>query len=97
MILQATHTHLYPGHSGKITGLTRVSDLQAGGDCLVEFADGSVSPATISGSENGWQLCTEAYRTVAGTDIEAKCWLIYLEDTGDGVDFRILKNLGWPP
>jgi len=92
MILQATHTHLYPGHRGKVSGLTQVSDVHAGGNCLVEFSDGSVTPASISESEDGWQLHTEAYRTAAGTDIAQKCWLVYLGEDGDQVDFRILKN-----
>ena len=93
MILQATHTHLYPGYRGKVAGLAQVSDLQAGGDCLVEFADGSVAPARISESKDGWQLRTDAYRTAAGTDIAEKCWLVYLAEDGDHVEFRILKNV----
>ena len=97
MILEATHTHLYPGHRGKVAGPAQVSDLQAGGDCLVEFSDGSVTPAGISESEAGWQLRTDAYRTAAGTDIAEKCWLVYLGEVGDHVEFRILKNVACPP
>ncbi len=92
MILEATHTHLYPGHRGKISGLAQIADMQAGGDCLVEFSDGSATPARISKSEDGWQLCTDAYRTAAGTDISAKRWLVCLEEDGDHVEFRILKK-----
>jgi hypothetical protein len=72
MILEATHTHLYPGHKGKISGLAQIADMQASGDCLVEFSDGSATPARISKSEDAWQLHTEAYRTAAGTDIGAR-------------------------
>ena len=93
MILQATHTHLYPGHRGKVPGLTRVSDLQAGCDCLVEFSDGSVTPASISESGDGWQLRTDPYRTAAGTNIAEKCWLIHLQDDVDHVEFRILEKV----
>jgi len=97
MILEATHTHLYPGHRGKVSGPTQVPDLQAGGDCLVEFSDGSVTPARISESEDGWQLRTDAYRTAAGTDIAEKCWRVVLGEVGDHVEFRILKKVACPP
>ena len=92
MILEASHTHLYPGHRGKISGLAQIADMQAGGDCLVEFSDGSATPARISRSEDGWQLHTEAYRTAAGTDIAARRWLVCLEEDGDHMEFRILKK-----
>ena len=93
MILQATHTHLYPGHRGKISGLAQIADIQAGGDCLVEFSDGSAAAARISRSENGWQLDTEAYRTAAGTDIAAKRWLVCVEEDDGRAEFRVLKKL----
>ena len=92
MILEATHTHLYPGHRGKISGLAQTTDLQAGDDCLVEFSDGSVTPARISKTEDGWQLHTGAYSSAAGTDITEKYWLVYLEEDGGHVEFRILKQ-----
>ena len=92
MILHAAHTHLYPGHRGKISGLAQLADLQAGGDCLVEFADGSAAPARISQDQDGWLLATETYRTAAGTDIPAKRWRIGLEQTGEQAGFRILKK-----
>ena len=92
MILQATHTHLYPGHHGTITGLAQLSDLEQGRDCLVEFSDGSVTAARISGSSNDWQLCAEAYRTAAGTDIPVKQWAIRLREAGGEFEFRILEK-----
>lgn len=92
MMLEATHTHLYPGLTGKISGLLRLADMHAGKDCLVEFSDGSVIPARISGSENSWQLYTNAYRTAAGTDIPAKIWQVRLEEEGGHLGFRILRK-----
>jgi len=92
MILEATHTHLYPGHKGKISGPAQLSELQAGGDCLVEFSDGSVTPARITKSDNGWQLDTHAYRTAAGTKIAEKCWQVVLQEHGGHLEFRILKQ-----
>lgn len=93
VILQATHTHLYPGHRGKIPGLAQITDLPESGDCLVEFTDGSATPARISKTENTWQLDADAYRTAAGTKIAAKRWLVCLEETRGQVAFRILKNV----
>lgn len=89
MILQATHSHLYPGHRGKISGLAKIADFQAG-DCLVEFSDGSVAAARISKRENGWQLDTATYRSAAGTNIEKKCWQLRLEEDDRQLVFRIL-------
>ena len=92
MILQATHTHLYPGHSGKISGLARLADMQSRCDCLVAFSDGSAASATISRSADGWQLHTDAYRTAAGTNIADKNWRVHLQEEDDQVKFRILDK-----
>lgn len=92
MILKATHTHLYPGHRGKISGLAQIADMQADCDCLVEFSDGSATLARISKPDGGWQLRTDAYRTAAGTDIAEKCWLICLNEDDGHMKFRVLKK-----
>ncbi len=92
MILEAIHTHLYPGHKGKITGLAKIVDLKTGRDCLVAFSDGSAATARISRSGNGWQLCTNAYRTAAGTDITEKHWCVRLEKVGAHLEFHILNE-----
>ena len=96
MILQASHTHLYPGHGGTISGPAGIADMLAGGDCLVEFADGSATPARISRSGSDWLLEADAYRSAAGTDIAAKRWLIGLEEVRGLVKFRIIRNLARP-
>jgi hypothetical protein len=92
MILQATHTHLYPGHRGKIAGLARIADLQTARDCQVAFSDGSVAFARISRLDNGWRLYTSAYRSAAGTDISEKLWVACLQEVDDHVEFRILEK-----
>jgi hypothetical protein len=92
MILEATNTHLYSGHSGKISGPEKVANIQSGRDCLVAFSDGSAATARISRCGNGWQLDTNAYRTAAGTDIAARRWFVHLEEDGDHVEFRILNK-----
>ena len=92
MILEATHTHFYPGHRGKISGLTQIADIQTGRDCLIEFSDGSVASARITRSDNGWQLRTNSYRTTAGTEIAEKLWYVHLEKDVDQLKFHILNN-----
>lgn len=94
MILEATHTHLYPGHRGKISGLAQIADMQADVDCLVEFSDGSATPARISKCDDGWQLHADAYCTAAGTDVAQKFWLVDLTEDRGHVKFRILEK--WP-
>lgn len=93
MILEATHTHLYPGHRGKISGASRIADIPAGGDCLIEFTDGSAAAARILRCGDGWQLDTEAYRSAAGTDIVEKVWRIQFEEIDDGLTFRIFDKV----
>ena len=93
MILQASHSHLYPGHRGRVSGLTRVSEIKAGNQCLVEFSEGSAVPARLSKCENGWHLDTGAYRTAAGTDIAEKRWLVALTEEAGEVEFRILRKV----
>jgi len=92
MILEATHTHLYPGHKGRISGLQRIADIGSGRDCLIEFSDGSAASARIAPGEHGWLLQANAYRTAAGTDIAEKRWYVRLEEDGDQLGFRILKK-----
>jgi len=92
MILEATHTHLYPGHRGKISGLAQLADIQTDRDCLIEFSDGSVASARITTSENGWQLRTKPYRTAAGTEIAEKRWYVHLEKDGGQMKFHILDK-----
>jgi hypothetical protein len=92
MILEATHTHLYPGHRGRISGLAQIADMPTDGDCLVAFSDGSAAVARISRSEDAWQLYTNAYRTAAGTDITEKLWFVRLEEEDGRVAFRILNK-----
>lgn len=92
MILLATHTHLYPGHRGRISGLAQIADLGKGRDCLVEFSDGAVAAARISRALNDWLLDTKAYRTAAGTDIGQKRWLVRLQEGGGEPAFLIVKH-----
>jgi len=90
MILEATHSHLYPGNRGRISGPVRIADIEAGCDCLVEFADGSAATARMTKSANGWQLHTDAYRSAAGTAIATRRWILRLHEEGEWIEFRIL-------
>lgn len=92
LILQATHTHLYPGHRGKVSGATRIDDIESGGDCVVEFDDGSAAAGKMSKTTRDWRLQVNAYRTAAGTAIGGKCWAMRLDEVGDEVKFRVLAK-----
>ena len=93
MILQASHTHLYPGHRGKISGVARSADIDNGRHCLIEFSDGSAAAATILHAARDWQLQVGAYRTAAGTAIAAQRWRLRLEPAAGGLEFRIIGKL----
>ena len=93
MILQAPHSHLYPGLGGTVSGLERISGLRSGCDCLVEFADGSAATARVSTAGGDWRLDATAYRTAAGTDIAAKRWRIRFEEDGVEVVFRVVGKV----
>ncbi len=90
MILQATHTHLYSGHRGKISGVARIADIETGRDCVVEFSDGSAATAEITQAARDWRLRVDAYRTAAGTEIPARHWVLRLDADGNALNFRIL-------
>lgn len=92
MILEASHTHLYPGHRGKISGVVRIADIGTRHDCVVEFVDGSAAVASIVESGGERRLRVDAYRTAAGTRIAAKHWLVRVEEDTDGLNFRILAK-----
>jgi len=92
MILQATHTHLYPGHRGKISGVVRIADIATGRDCVVEFSDGSAAAAVITQAARDWRLRVDAYRTAAGTAIPARHWVLRLDADGNALNFRILAR-----
>ncbi len=93
MLLTATHTHLYPGLRGTISGSTDAGDLQTDRDCLVEFADGTAAMARISNLGEGWQLNVDAYRTAAGTEIRQKSWRLEIERIDETIRFRIVEKI----
>ena len=69
MRLLASHTHFYPGAHGRIEG--RAED----GETEIEFADG----AHAGGSLHGARLKVAPYRTMAGTEMAARIWLLRTE------------------
>lgn len=89
MILEATHTHLYPGYRGRVAGLATLADIGKERACLVEFADGSACTGRVTRAQNGWRLQCGDYRTRAGTAIGDKRWAIDFRERGDRIEFRI--------
>lgn len=89
MILQASHTHLYPGLRGRLSGVAQTADIIPGRECLVEFSDGSATTGRIAQTGSGWQLDAHAYRTRAGTAIGDKSWLLELDRVRGRIEFRV--------
>jgi len=76
LVLAARGSHLYPGATGRVSG-------GRAGECLVEFADGSVAAARLAA--DGTLLETEPYVTALGTAVPARRWSVEI----DGAHFRI--------
>ncbi len=97
MILHATHSHLYPGQRGRISGPRTLADLESEHECLVEFDDGSAATARLSPGNDDWRLQTAAYRTAAGTQIDDKDWRIRIERDRGQLRFHVLGKRRAPP
>lgn len=94
IVLEASHTHLYPGHEGKVAGVGTVPAMPAGATCRIDFADGSVALGSLT-HERGddWTLEVSPYTTAAGTPMPAKRWRLGLRQEEDRVAFRIRRKL----
>ena len=92
VILQATHTHLYPGHRGSIADAGSIEQWPVICDGVVEFSDGSTTDARLMQHADGWRLRTSPYRTAAGTHIHGKHWRIEFDEVGDHLEFRVLRG-----
>ena len=102
IVLEASHTHLYPGHEGRISGVDAVSRLPAETTCRIDFADGGVAFATLSRADDAdgddlglddWALEVGAYTTGAETAIPVKRWRVGIRQEDDGLTFRIRGRL----
>lgn len=97
IVLEASHTHLYPGHEGRVSGVDALARLPAGTTCRIDFADGGVAFATLSRVDDAdgddWALEVGAYTTGAGTAIPVKRWRVGIRQEDDGLTFRIRGRL----
>lgn len=80
------NSHAFPG--GRVTV---EDDSKPGPECLVEFGDGATVIATWQQVGPNIVLTVPSYRTVKGTQIEAKSW--HLSRQTDGV-WRSQKTRG---
>lgn len=92
MILEATHTHLYPGHRGRLTGTRGGALPTEGGECLIVFTDGASTPGRLVPGPGDWRLDADSYRTAAGTAVPAKSWRLSLSEGPGVVAFRIIDR-----
>jgi hypothetical protein len=87
------HTHLYPG--ARLTALDE-PPFAAGAtqDVVLEFSDGSGSTGLCRRlSDDALTLDVESYRTVAGTELPPKHWL--LAPAGERNIWRVAAK--WDP
>lgn len=93
IVFEASHTHLYPGHEGKVAGTESVSSIPADTTCRVDFADGSVTFGSLTRAGGNWTLDTGPYTTAAGTDMPAKRWRVDIRQESHGLTFRVRRKL----
>ncbi len=91
--LEASHTHLYPGARGIVSGALPAGDQAV--VCEVAFSDGSVALGSLALSQKTEGLLeTGPYTTAAGSEIPTKRWR--LEISGDAAGprrFRVRAKL----
>lgn len=95
IVFEASHTHLYPGHEGRVSNADAAPTGKAAGTCRIEFADGGVALGSLTHAEgDDWVLDVGPYATAAGTDIPAKRWRVELRQGEGGLTtFRIRGKL----
>jgi len=94
IVLEAGHTHFYPGHVGSVEGGILPAADGLGVPCRIVFSDGAVAFVALQIQADGSAvLAVDPYRTVAGTGIAAKTWLVdFHRDPGGTVRFRIRRR-----
>jgi hypothetical protein len=94
VVLEASHSHLYPGLEG-VVAEGELSPAASPIHARIMFADGAVAAGVLARDGDGnWSLSVDPYRTVRGTDIAAKRWaLAFTGDEPAGMRFRIRKKL----
>lgn len=95
-MLEAGHTHLYPGHEGWLEGAAPSVDTAATAlPTRIVFADGVMAGGILSlGGDGNWELEVDPYATGAGTNITAKRWRIAFGGAAGGrTRFRIERKL----
>ena len=97
LVLEAAHSHLSPGLTGRIPALPEGLDaaLREGAvNCAVEFADGASAFARLSARAGGtYLLSVGSYETRRGTRILAKRWALTIEQVDGAAAFRVTERL----
>jgi hypothetical protein len=98
IVLEAEHTHFYPGHEGRVVGDAPAESMGGGGlSSRIVFADGVVTGGTLKNVGGSWELEIPPYTTAAGTDVAAKRWQVTFRREADGrARFRIASKLANP-
>ena len=98
LLLEARHTHLYPGLRGTVFGRLASPTGGEASTCQIAFSDGSMALGRLEdGGESDCILETDPYTTAAGTEVPAKKWRIALNHGDGGAGrFRVLARLDTP-
>lgn len=92
-VIEAGHTHFYPGHEGWIAGDAPAREGKATA-VRIAFGDGVMAAGTLGPAGDSWELDVAPYTTAAGTAIPAKRWRVALRPEADGrTRFRIERKL----
>lgn len=96
IVLEAGHTHFYPGHEGWVEGEEPSAPPGAAGlPSRILFAGGAIAGGSLSREDGGsWVLEVDPYTTAAGTTIAARRWQIaFRRAEGGRARFRIERKL----
>lgn len=96
IVLEARHTHLYPGLEGLVAGDDAPAP-SAGAEGLpsrIAFSDGAMAAGTLKHADGaGWELEVGPYTTAAGTHIAARKWRIAFRRENGRTAFRVERKL----
>jgi hypothetical protein len=100
LLLEATHTHFYPGHVGAIFGNVPRSGEAGTIQTRVKFSDGVTVEAILSPTDRDgtWLLEVGPYTTAAKSRIPGKTWEVQVRMAGQPqAAFRVIRKVSPEP
>ena len=100
LLLEATHTHFYPGHKGVISGSAPRPSGAGPIQTRVKFSDGVTIEAILTSTDRDgiWLLEVSPYTTAAKSRIPGKTWEVQTWSAGQAqTAFRIIRKVSADP